>query len=97
MPEMVREAEADRRRQQHRGDRGQVRTRRLTHTHNVGAGSRTCTCDLHQGPDARRAVGPAGALLLSYPRVERHGRAILRSWVGENPSQEDMKKALLGG
>jgi hypothetical protein len=24
-------------------------------------------------------------------------RAILRSWVGVNPSQEDMKKALLGG
>ena len=24
-------------------------------------------------------------------------RAILRSWVGENPAQEDMKKALLGG
>ena len=24
-------------------------------------------------------------------------RAILRSWVGENPSQEDMKKRLLGG
>ena len=24
-------------------------------------------------------------------------RAVLRSWVGENPMQEDMKKALLGG
>jgi len=27
---------------------------------------------------------------------EEFYRAILRSWVGENPSQEDMKKALLG-
>jgi len=28
---------------------------------------------------------------------EEFYRAILRSWIGEKPSQEDMKKALLGG
>jgi len=52
---------------------------------------------LDYAPSSGTTLAIDGALKGKPIPGEAFYRAILRSWVGENPAQEDMKKALLGG
>jgi hypothetical protein len=63
----------------------------------IGEAKKDSSIVLDYAPSGGTTLAIDGAVKGKPMPGEPFYRAILRSWVGENPAQEDMKKALLGG
>jgi hypothetical protein len=63
----------------------------------IGGAKNGMRIELDYAPSAGTSLVVDGAAKGKPMPGEAFYRAILRSWIGENPLQEDMKKALLGG
>ena len=63
----------------------------------IGEAKKGATIVLDYAPSSGTTLAIDGDVKGKPMPGEPFYRAILRSWVGENPAQEDMKKALLGG
>ena len=63
----------------------------------IGEAKKGASIVLDYAPSSGTTLAIDGALKGKPMPGEAFYRAILRSWVGDNPAQEDMKKALLGG
>ncbi len=63
----------------------------------IGEAKKGATIVLDYAPASGTTLAIDGDVKGKPMPGEAFYRAILRSWVGENPAQEDMKKALLGG
>jgi hypothetical protein len=62
----------------------------------IGGAKQGASIVLDYAPSSGTTLAIDGAVKGKPMPGEPFYRVILRSWVGENPSQEDMKKALLG-
>ena len=62
----------------------------------IGEAKEGASIVLDYAPSSGTTLAIDGAVKGKPMPGEAFYRAILRSWVGENPAQEDMKKALLG-